>query len=239
MKIHAVTCTRATSSARLRLLKETVEGARNLAGIDFTWHFHTNEAPQAADLCDELLNSGLITSCASSTINLGQHIPFNEQLESARRSGCDYFLRLDDDVEFITKRWLDRLCKASVTLSDEMILSPVIRGLISPPVTSSPTRVKGVPLLFLVQAIGGICRLHPIKLMTGYTSDVRQPLGAGDASGIATYCRARSIPMAYVSSIAVRHAKTTVGQREDDPQYHALQPLFQAIPYIPAWSSRG
>lgn len=236
MNIHAVTCTRATSPARLQLLRETVEGARALAGIDFTWHIHVNDAPQAVDLCAEMLSTSLITSHSSSRTNLGQHVPFNDQLAAARLANCDYFLRLDDDVEFVTKKWLDRLCKASSTLSNEMILSPMIRGLINPPVTSSLTRVKGVPLLFLVEAIGGICRLHPIKLMTGYSSDVRQPLGAGDATGIATYCRARGIPMAYVSNIVVRHARTTLGQRQEDPEYHCLQPLFQAIPYIPAWS---
>jgi hypothetical protein len=169
-------------------------------------------------------------------------VAFNTAAAHAYTSKYEYLLRLDDDVEFKSKNWLRKLVDASVALGDKMILSPVVKGLRHPPECSNICDVAGMQLQFLEHAIGGICRLHPVKLILNdkapYFSDVRMPLGSGDAAGIGSWCKTTLTPMAYVRHITVRHAKSTDAQEADDPAHFLQHAVFQHIPYIPAWTGR-
>lgn len=238
-KIYAFTCTRADTVPRARLLLATINAARETAGIDFYWQIYCQIGTRAEEISKSALELGLINNVMFYYDNVGQHVATNDAILHATAQKYDYLLRLDDDVEFKTKRWLAKLVDASSTFDDEMILSPVVRGLDNPPARSSVTNVKGIDIEFLLEAIGGICRLHPMKLLlrekNPYISDVRLPLGAGDAFGIATWAKKNLIPLAYVRSINVRHAQGTKGQAEHDPTYHTDHDLFQHVPYIPPY----
>ncbi len=238
-KIFAFTVTRSASADRCRLLNDTITKGVSTAGVEFDWHVW-------ASGCDELslntLNSakgmGSLKAVHVHDDNIGQHVAWNEAIDFAK--GYEYFLRLDDDCEFLTKRWLKKLVNASIVLNDRMILSPTIRGLQNPPDRSAPVVHAGLTLEFLRTAIGGICRLHPLSLFEtkgAYYADVRKPLGSGDATGMGAWCQENTVPMAYLKHVRVRHAKTTKGQEADDAEHFSQHAVFQHIPYIPAWRS--
>lgn len=238
-EIYAYTITRANTAARARLLLETITQARETAGVDFYWQVFCQLGTMAKEVCNNAFDLGLINNVMFYHDNVGQHVATNDAIQAATSQEAKYLLRLDDDVEFKTKQWLKKLLEASVLLEDKMIISPVVRGLTNQPQRSEPCTVNTVELEFLVDAIGGICRLHPMSVICAekdpYVSDVRLALGAGDATGIAAWCKKNTIPMAYIRTINVRHAKGTKGQIESDPIYHGLHDLFQHIPYIPTW----
>jgi len=230
--IYAFIATRASTPERLKLLRNTITEAKLTAGCKFYLHLipMTEEANlvgvkySGAAGCDRVDNS---------TGNVGQHVAFNRALDEARTRGAIYFLRLDDDVEFITKRWLSKLMECSGKLNDKFILSPTVRGLRNPPDVSDLCEVGDVHLRFSTDALGGVCRFHPVALLNEYTSDVRLPLGAGDATGIGAYCQERLIPMAYLKAVRVRHI--TDIQEARDPEHFSHHQLFQHLPYIPKW----
>jgi hypothetical protein len=187
---------------------------------------------------DEFKRKGVVKEVHVKEENVGQHVCWNEAAELAFEAGYRHFLRVDDDCEFLTKRWLKKLLESSSRLDDKMILAPVVKGLKRPPRKSNVCQVNGVPLEFLAEAIGGVCRLHPLKvLMDGegkFVADVRKPLGSGDATGIAAWCRQHVVPMAYTRHIRVRH--NTTKQETVDPAHFEFHSVFQCVPYIPAWS---
>lgn len=230
MKIFIFTVTRATTPQRLELLASTILNAYRTADLPFTWHIWAVDGCVVPGIA-----ATRVDKIHSYEDNIGQHVAWNEAYAIAKKEKYDYFLRLDDDCEFRTQRWLKKLVDTSVAVDDKMILSPRIRGLKYPPESSSVVLVKGLPLTFLFDAIGGICRLHPMPLIKDYVADARRALGAGDATGIATYCRQKLIPMAYCQHIRVKHAKTTEGQEASDLEHFRLHPIFQHIPYIPAY----
>lgn len=225
MDVLLFTVTRASTPARLTLLNRTISQAREKAGMPFTWHIVESgvSAVKVEDGVD------IVTHHDE---NVGQHVAWNEIYH--KRDDAQYIIKVDDDCEFLTHAWLRKLVDASIALDDKMILAPAVRGLKHPPTTSQPLSVHGIPLRFLVDAIGGVCRLHPVPLLQqhNYLADVRWPLGGGDATGIAHWCRENMIPMAYVTSVRVRHS--TAKQEAADPTHFSHHPLLQAIPYIPS-----
>ncbi len=235
--IFAFTVTRAETSERALLLQNTIYAARKTAGMDFTWCIWSSGIKGAAiSVVESALATKTVQEVYHKRENIGQHVAWNEAFKLALDGDYDYFLRIDDDCEFPTKRWLAKLVRASVTFDDKFVLSPKIKGLENPPRGSQIVNIKGIPCEFLVDAIGGICRLHPTAIMKDYVSDVRKPMGSGDATGIADYCKERTIPMAYVRHIRVRHAKSTKGQQSDS-EHFSMHGVYQHIPYIPIQES--
>ena len=234
MKVLAFTVTRANTPQRATLLQNTITQGRRTAGMEFDWLVYCSGCSDSGKAVISAAVETGAAECAFDGPNVGQHVVWNMAVAEAKERGCDYLLRLDDDCEFLTKRWLKKLVNASVMLDDHMILGPTVKGLKAPPQCSSPCEVKGLELEFLIYGMGGICRLHPMSLLDrGYTADVRKPLGSGDATGLAKWCRNEVIPMAYVKSVRVKHAKGTAGQQRTDPIYHSQHELFQCLPYIP------
>ena len=235
MKVFAFTVTRATTPQRMAVLNNTLWRGRESAGFAMDWHVWTNGVGNLTmEVLLEALRKNVIAGIHPHGDNVGQHVAWNEAFELAKKE-YDYFLRIDDDCEFITKRWLKKLVNCSVMLDDKFVLAPLVRGLKQPPEKSNLVSVKGIPLEFLIGAIGGICRLHPVKLLLArkdpFIADVRKPLGSGDATGVASWCRAHTIPMAYTRQIRVRH--NTRSQELDDPEHFLRHDLLQTIPYIP------
>lgn len=235
-KVLAFTVTRADSSVRARLLQETITSARKTAGIDFDWMIVGSGCGQAGRaVLDAAYKAGQIEEVMHFHDNIGQHVAWNLAFDKAQDSKYDLFLRLDDDCDFITKRWLKKLVEFSTKTEHKMCISPTIRGLRNPPNTSQVVDIEGVPVVFSVYAVGGICRLHPVKLFKDFVADVRKPVGGGDATGIANYCRDKSIPMVYVKHVRIKHV--TQEQEDSDMHHFAFVRLFQHIPYIPAWKA--
>jgi len=165
--------------------------------------------------------------------NVGQHVIFNNMLMYAKECNYDYLLRLDDDCKFVTKDWLKMMVEAAEKLGDNFIISPTIQGLTYPPERSEPVEYNGVKIKVLYSAIGGICRLHNVNdlVKNNYISDVRCPLGSGDATGIGKWAIANNRYMVYLEKVKVKH--NTKKQIEADPEYHKWHDLYQHVPYIP------
>lgn len=217
MRVLAYTLYRGGSPQREELLKSTIKEGVEKAGYPVTWEVVDN-----------------------ATINYGQHLPFNAQLKRAHQEGYEHLLRVDDDVSFLTQRWLAKMVEAAAILGPRFIISPTIKGLIHPPEMSQVVDVKGVPCRFLTQAIGGACRLHHVRTLVegGYVSDVRWPMGGGDATGLMKWCveqGSKGEPMYGVWLDRVRVHHGTAKQCEDDAEYHELHDTLQHVPFIPAW----
>lgn len=238
VRILAYTITRASTQPRARLLLDTLTRGQDQAGLPFDWEVWVNGSPLAADFCESAKNTGIIKGYHTYPHNVGQHIPTNDAIHRALEGGYDYLLRIDDDVEWETKRWLAKLVEASVkALKDTAVVSPKVEGLKYPPPQSDQTEVEGIPIKLCFEAIGGICRLIPMGLFKAnpYLADTRQPMGFGDATGIARWATMNTIPMVYVQSVRIRHAKGTARQEREDPEHFNLHPLLQRMPYIPPW----
>jgi hypothetical protein len=217
---------------RTRLLQSTIVEARKTAGGEFHWLACSSGAgPEARQYLDVAHDTKLVDEVKHWDENVGQHVAWNYAYEQAKTAGADYFLRIDDDCHFISKRWLAKILEFSQLVDDRMIISPTVRGLKHPPETSSLCVVMGQPVEFLREAIGGVCRLHPMDRIEAYSADVRKPLGSGDATGMALYCKDNTIPMVYLKRVRVRH--TTKVQEGADPSHFSEHEMCQSIPYIP------
>jgi len=175
-KVFAYTITRANSTDRCRLLLETMTKGRSTADFDFYWHVYINGHGILGTSMVEAAHMGnIINSYDILPVNEGQHPPTNRAIEVALKDGYDYIIRIDDDVEWLTKRWLAKLVEASQKLKDEFVLSPLVRGLRWLPDQSQQIEIEGIPVRIIEGPIGGICRLIPTKLLRDkpYVSDVR------------------------------------------------------------------
>jgi hypothetical protein len=234
-KVLVYTVTRCNTPERARLLASTITSGRDTAGMDFDWHCYTSSDTLGANVLESALSIDQIQRLELWPHNKGQHVANNDAVAHALSHDYTHVIRIDDDVEWISKRWMARLVEASVALDDKFVLSPRVRGLRNPMETSQVVEVSGIPLAFVFDAIGGICRLTPTSLLKTHPwiSDVRMPMGIGDAVGIAKWAKHHIIPMAYVTTIKVRHAQSTDGQEQSDPGHFEKHAMFQIIPYIP------
>lgn len=219
-RVLAYSTIRSTSPTRQALFERCVQEGQAMAGCEFRWEVWDNRE-----------------------MNLGQHVPFNFYLDKANREGYDYLLRIDDDIEWMTQRWLVKMLDAAQALGPQFIISPTIKGLNHPPEMSQIVKVSGVDVRFLTEAIGGAVRLHPVETLVNapipYVSDVRQPLGAGDATGIVKWAKEMTtlhgwpVYCVWLAGVRVKHG--TSQQVKDDPEYHKDHKVFQHIPLIPEW----
>lgn len=237
MRILAFTVSRADTPKRGQMLLNTITQARATAGCEFDWHLYCQLDTIAERVGLSALTTGMIQELKAHPDNRGQHPPFNETLQAAQEGGYDFLLRLDDDGDFLTKRWLVKLLEVSAAFEHTAILTPAVKGLKHPPPRLSEVEVGGHKVELLTAAIGGLCRLHPVKVLVdkGYHSDVRLPLGSGDASGMGDWAmrqRDPIVPMVWCKNIRVRH--TTREQEREDKEHFLLHNLFQRIPYVPA-----
>lgn len=239
MTAFIYTISRASTPTRGKHLLETLTNGREMAGHPAHWHVHLNDARHGEDIAEAALATRIIDSYEASPENLGQHIPTNEAIALALSGGYDYLVRVDDDCKFLTRGWLKKMVEASELLQDQFVISPTVKGLKYPPSISTIVEVEGVPFVFIEGPIGGICRLTPVKALKEhpYTSDVRSPMGIGDASGVAAWALASGLKPIYLRHVRVAH--NTDKQEKEDPAYFDNHALFQILPYIPRWSPDG
>lgn len=236
--VYAYMITRADTKERVDMFRKTVEEAIETAGMPFTLSLHILPG-KALDVAAELNRKYEDVTAIAYAENVGQHVITNSAIDVCDKGGYTYLLRLDDDIKFLTKRWLVKLTNAGDKLGDRFVTSPTISGLLHPPTVTEVVEHDGVAVKFLMDAIGGICRLHHIETLRGkdnkYISDVRQPLGFGDATGMGKWCKENNVWMVYLDHVRVKHAKGTRKQISEDKEYHQWHSLFQHIPYVPAW----
>ncbi len=230
---------------RKEVCESTISTALETSGYHFDLHLHVvgyvdkGEVPKIK--CKGGVEGSAFTRWPE---NVGQHVIMNSMITKADEEGYDLLLRIDDDIKFLTKRWLAKMVEASGKLGEDFILSPTVQGLIHPPPTTDKVEKHGVTFKLATEVMGGACRLHHIEALKTpgyeYVSDVRKPLGFGDATGIGEWC-AGSVQkedvsnkwMAYLSHVRVKHS--TSKMMKDDEEYYKEHDLFQHIPYIPSW----
>jgi len=241
-RILCYTITRANTPQRARLLLDTITYGVDQAGVKFDWHIFVNGVCLAGDICESTKKAGLITGYTQYGVNRGQHPPTNVAIKMAEEGDYDDLVRIDDDVEWETKRWLAKLVEVSESFGGRAVVAPHVRGLKFPVHTSEETfHSKGLPCKLAFDALGGICRLHPMPLLKEfpYHADTRQPMGFGDATGIARWAVTHMVPLVVAQSVKVKHAKTTKGQEAEDHGHFSTHSLFQRCPWIPAWRPSG
>jgi len=148
--------------------------------------------------------------------NRGQHHAFAEALALARQGGYRWLLRLDDDVRFKTKRWLKKLIQQTLDLRaragdpvDRLVVAPKVIGLRNQPKIRAVLE-KGQPYQAqLMELLGGVCRLHPVRLLDGFEPPLDEAIGRGDPEAIAIWCR-------RVGGLLVRFPNIRVVHRTDD-----------------------
>jgi len=234
-KVLAFMITRADTPMRRELLKKTIDSALETAGIEFDLRIHYWNDPGLIGFEGAGVNVGWMHH----PHNVGQHVIMNTALRRAKEKGYEYLLRLDDDCQFKTKRWLKKMVDAAELLGPAFVISPTVQGLKFPPERTNIVDINGVDVRFLTEAIGGVCRLHNVASLTDeaypYISDIRHPLGFGDATGIAKWCTEAPEDnkkwMVYLTKVKVKHS--TLLQEKGDEVYHEQHAMFQALPYIP------
>lgn len=235
-RVLIYTVSRANTPQEVERALTSLQRGRDWAGMEHEWILWANAAGilEAA----KWVWQGPVRGDGE---NKGQHIPLRTILDEVM-SQYDFIVRVDDDVTWLTKNWLKKLVGAAHTIHEASksykpegvwpVLGPRVRGLSNPIPTIDKLIIAGIPV-YLVPILGGICRLHHISFFDGYVADVRQALGAGDATSFAAYASDAGIPMFQLRWVRVQHK--TAKMEVSEPGYFKPHKLFQAIPYIPVW----
>lgn len=232
-RVLVYTVSRASTTAQVKRALDSLNLARQTAGHDHDWILWCN-SPQIAAASTWGWVDGQVWN--KSGENKGQHIALAEVLTYARAQGYNYILKVDDDLNWQTKRWLRKLVDTAETVfkfsGKHPLLAPRVKGLKNPIPIAAKIKLKGIPL-YVVPIVGGACRLHHISFFDGYVPDCRRALGAGGDTTIAQHAEATQIPVFIAHWVSVRH--DTAKMEAADPAWAKLHAVFQAIPYIPAW----
>lgn len=240
MKILAFTPTFAN---RGDLLERAVLDMRATAGMWFDWHIYAgNPTTSLKETCKKLVDSKKIQGAHFHPHNRGQHYAFADALALAREEEYDFILRLDDDIQGKTKRWLRKMVERLKKIKEEagdsiyrFVASPYIKGLrnqLHPAGTMEKT--AGFPVE-IMDILGGACRLHPMDLFKDFTPDLYAPLGRNDPEHIVNFLNpAYSEPLGYLirfPDIRVIH-RTDENEERDNPLEAHYRRMGYAWPYI-------
>ena len=164
--------------------------------------------------------------------NCGQHIAMNEMLDRAAKMKADYVVRVDDDCWFETHDWLRRFIKTSRALASRNInavIGPVVHGLKNPPQAIAQFHVDRVKVE-RTHILGGICRMHPARLVRHFRFEERLPMGFGEASQMASLCNQLGVMMLRLPSVRVTHGGSTVSQEAENPMWKLEHDMYQYVP---------
>jgi glycosyltransferase involved in cell wall biosynthesis len=178
---------------------------RGSAGVWFDWLVCAGTPNnELARVCTKLLHEPDGTGIQYLQMweeNRGQHHATNAALKLARERGYKWLLRIDDDVEFKTKRWLKRMLKrndelkrlinADLSKEDKInnifVLCPTILRL-KDPVKHVGIMDKGQSYdVEVIPYSSGCLRLMPMDLLNDYTAPIYAPAGRGDPHSIADH----------------------------------------------------
>jgi hypothetical protein len=188
-----------THHDRGEFFERTLRSMRSKAGCWFDWAVY---AGNPSDPLRKRLEAALndpehkgIQYLEIWPLNRGQHYATREALDLARLMGYRWLLRIDDDVQAKTHRWLKKLLSrvreikdAAGDTQDRIVAAPRIVGLRHPPPAHSLLSLPGYDANAEVMGVlGGACRLHPVEFLKDYEPDLYAPIGRGDPESIANY----------------------------------------------------
>jgi len=215
-------------------LKKTVTNMRGTAGVWFDWGVWLG-APseglqaEAQDLLEHPQRLG-IQRLRIWPENRGQHHATKEALEYAREKGYKWLLRMDDDCQSKTKRWLKKMLAQLAALKlaakdpqDRVIVAPKVVGL------RHPLRATGYINLGQtvdgkefqaedMEVLGGVCRLHPVEFLKDYKPLLYAPAGREDPGSIAAYVREHEGLLIRFPGIRVVHRTDVLEANETENQ---------------------
>jgi hypothetical protein len=254
-RVLVYTVSRAVGGTNCARALNTLHTGVDRAGLPHDWLLWCNSADMWT--ASELGWMRMRQRYNTETDNVGQHIPLRWVLDYARCSdptdhgdmiihqpGCapryDFIVRVDDDIEWLTTNWLERLLhtarvifnysgKLAVVSADVVgLIHKIPRiGLRMKPQHGPVMKVYGAPIA------GGACRLHHLSFFTGYEPDCRRAMGAADATTIAQHAEATHTPIFITPSVRVRH--DTAAHIERDLAYAEEHEILQRMPYVPPW----
>jgi hypothetical protein len=232
-RILVYTVSRADTPAQVERALGSLHAAQSATGLEHDWILWAN-APGIREAAGWAWTAGRLWGTGE---NQGQHVALAEVLAHARGARYDYIVKVDDDLEWSTPRWLRKMVAVEEACHDFSkkypLLAARVRGLRHPiPIAARIKLPGGIPLL-VVPIVGGACRLHHVSFFDGYVPDVRRALGAGGDTSINSHAEAMHIPNFITPWVNVRHATAEMESR--DPAYFQAHPMFQVLPYIPPW----
>lgn len=263
MKVLGFTPTYADAAEKF---KKLIPEARGSSGKWFDWAVYAGETtPETVDVLRGHLRHPLGAGIQYLTVwpeNRGQHHATLEALRLARALGYEWLLRIDDDVEFKTQRWLKkmlerlhelhRLQKANTeTLiaragvegperermlahasRHRMVAGPTVKGLRQPPEVKALIELGQPYVVECVELLGGVLRLAPVPLLEGYEPDVTMPVGRGDPQQLAAYLEREQGFLVRFKDIRVGHDTRAIEGAEDAWKAHRRR-MGHYWPWVP------
>lgn len=232
-------------------LGRVVAGMRGSAGMWFDWLVCAG-APSdalAAD-CKKLLHAPDASGVQYLQLweeNRGQHHATNAAMDLARKRGYKWILRIDDDVEFKTKRWLKRILKRNDELkrliNADLEKADKIKNIFVyvPTVLRLKVPVKHVGVMEkgqsydveIVPYASGCLRLLPMDLMKDYIAPIYAPCGRGDPQSIADYVTDHGGLQLRFRDIRVIHDTVEI-EKADTPHGAIQREMSHYWPFLEA-----
>lgn len=265
-RVLIYTVTRADTPARMKAAAESLLRGQKTAGFPHEWVLYANSWQMHEWGAWQWRNGRMMGTGE----NVGQHVALQDVLMHATGSDTcrerlmghrcefapklhmckpryDFIIKVDDDVEWMTRNWLRKLIIAAHSIHAFSgrwnLVGPRVFGLTNPieaaGEVSIPSVVKGakeIPLR-VMPILGGLVRLHHISFFKDYFLDVRRAMGSGGDTTIAEH--ARDIPndgKNSVGSMACKHVRVrhcTREQQAADPEYHRMHRIMQLVPFMP------
>src|SRR3990172_5759977 len=233
-RVLIYTVSRADTTSRVVRALDSLREGQATTGYEHEWVLWCN-SPQLLEATKLGWLHGQVRSYNGGE-NVGQHVALGEVLKYARELHYDFIVKVDDDLEWMTKGWLRKL----VAIEEECykfsgrypLLAPRVLGLKNPIPIAAKIKLGKIPL-YVVPIVGGACRLHHISFFDDYVPDVRLALGAGGDTSIAAHAEKIQVANFVAKWVSVRHQ--TAKMEEADPDYFRMHSVYQTIPYIPHW----
>lgn len=246
MKILAFT---PTFNNRTALFARTLSDMRATAGMWFDWHVYAG-APgeEMRSSLERAVRDKRIQRADMHPHNRGQHYAFAAALDTAREEGYDFLLRLDDDIQSKTKKWLAKMVERLMAIKEaandnlfRFVAAPYIKGLRNQLQPIGTLEKNGGYSVEIMEILGGACRLHPMDLFRDFHPDLYAPLGRRDPETVAAFLNPEFAPWDDASTrgyfirfpdIRVIH-RTDENEGHDSPLEAHARRMGYAWPYIP------
>lgn len=239
-----------THGAR-RYLPRLIPDARGTAGVWFDWLLVLSGADEeqhaaAKKLLDKSKFGGVQFVTAFKE-NRGQHWATKFAFELARDRQYDWLLRIDDDIQFRTKRWLKKMIERLVHLKfaagDQeyrLVATPVVKGL------KNPIQALGIIQGLrgqdfpceIIEKAGGACRLHNLRFFNTFEPNPYAPLGRRDPESVMEYVIQNGGMFVRFPDIRVYHPTVEL-ERDETPSEKHSRKMGHYWPWIGPGDATG
>ncbi|MHB8483961.1 MAG: glycosyltransferase family 2 protein [Nitrospiria bacterium] len=151
--------------------------------------------------------------------NKGISIGSNQALD-AMGDNYDYIIKLDNDAEVLTNKWLAILVDI-YKIHNSMILSPYVEGLVDNPGGSPRLTYKNMRkhTFGLTKHIGGIFTMAHKSAYKDFRWDEEDTLHSLQDTVFCQEMQKKDFVICYVEDMRVMHQLTTKGQQDKYPDY--------------------